>query len=105
VTVALVGGALADAFDRRTLVLLSDLGSAVMLAALLANSLLDEPQAWVLYTSGPTLGNFEAGVVASFAGVRASIVSGGIMCVVGTGVILEFLPALWRYDARHEVRA
>ena len=59
----------------------------------------------ISYTSGPTLGNFEAGVVASFAGVRTSIVSGGVMCVVGTGVILAFLPALWRYDARHEVRA
>jgi MFS family permease len=59
----------------------------------------------ISYTSGPTLGNFEAGVVASFAGVRTSIVSGGIMCVVGTGVVLAFLPALWRYDARHEVPA
>ena len=48
----------------------------------------------ISYTSGPTLGNFEAGVVASFAGVRTSIVSGGVMCVVGTGVILAFLPAL-----------
>jgi MFS family permease len=54
----------------------------------------------ISYTSGPTLGNFEAGVVASFAGVRTSIVSGGIMCVVGTGVVLAFLPAFWRYDAR-----
>ncbi len=59
----------------------------------------------ISHTSGPTLGNFEAGVVASFAGVRTSIVSGGVMCVVGTGVILAFLPALWRYDARHEVKA
>ena len=57
----------------------------------------------ISYTSGPTLGNFEAGVVASLAGVRASIVSGGVMCVVGTGVVLAFLPALWRYDAREGV--
>jgi MFS family permease len=57
----------------------------------------------ISYTSGPTLGNFEAGVVASFAGVRTSIVSGGVMCVVGTGVVLAFLPALWRYDARPPV--
>ena len=58
----------------------------------------------VSYTSGPTLGNFEAGLVASFAGVRTSIVSGGVMCVVGTGVVLTFLPALWRYDARNRVQ-
>ena len=51
------------------------------------------------------LGNFEAGVVASFPGVRTSIVSGGNMCVVGTGVVLALLPALWRDDARHEVKA
>jgi len=31
----------------------------------------------VSYSAGPLLGNLEAGVVASFAGVRASIVSGG----------------------------
>ena len=57
----------------------------------------------ISYTSGPTLGNFEAGALASVAGVRASVVSGGVMCVVGTGVILALLPALWRYDARDRV--
>jgi MFS family permease len=59
----------------------------------------------ISYTAGPTLGNFEAGAVASFAGVRVSIVSGGVMCVVGTGVLLALLPAFWRYDARHRVQA
>jgi MFS family permease len=54
----------------------------------------------ISYTSGPTLGNFEAGAVAAFAGVRTSIVSGGVMCVVGTGVVLALLPAFWHYDAR-----
>jgi MFS family permease len=48
----------------------------------------------------PSLGNFEAGVVASLAGVRASIVSGGILTVVGTVVIAAALPALVRHDAR-----
>jgi len=56
----------------------------------------------ISYTSGPTLGNFEAGLVASFAGVRASVVSGGVMCVVGTAALVALLPSLWRYDARHE---
>jgi len=54
----------------------------------------------ISYTSGPTLGNFEAGLVASFAGVRASVVSGGVMCVAGTVVLVALLPAFWRYDAR-----
>ena len=35
----------------------------------------------------PEIGNVEAGVVASLAGVRASIVSGGVLTVVGTAVI------------------
>ena len=39
----------------------------------------------VSYSTGPTLGNVEAGVVASLAGVRASIVSGGVLCVAGVG--------------------
>jgi hypothetical protein len=59
----------------------------------------------ISYTSGPTLGNFEAGALASVVGVRASVVSGGVLCVVGTGVIVAFLPALWRYDARERVAA
>jgi MFS family permease len=54
----------------------------------------------VSYSSGPLLGNFEAGVVASLAGIRASAVSGGILCVVAVAVTAFFLPAFWRYDAR-----
>jgi hypothetical protein len=54
----------------------------------------------ISYTSGPTLGNFEAGALASLTSVRTSVVSGGLLCVVGTGVILACLPAFWRYDAR-----
>jgi MFS family permease len=59
----------------------------------------------ISYTSGPTLGNFEAGAVASLAGVRASIVSGGVMCVAGTVLLVALLPAFWRYDARQAVRS
>jgi MFS family permease len=48
----------------------------------------------------PELGNFEAGLVASLTSVRASIVSGGILTVVGTAVAALAIPALVRYDAR-----
>jgi MFS family permease len=51
-------------------------------------------------TSAPTLGNVEAGVLASLTSVRVSVVSGGIACVVGTGLIALALPALLRYDSR-----
>ena len=49
----------------------------------------------------PEIGNVEAGIVASLAGVRASIVSGGVLTVIGTAVCLLALPALVRYDARN----
>jgi MFS family permease len=54
----------------------------------------------VSYSSGPLLGNLEAGVVASFAGLRASIVSGGVLCVAGVAVAALALPAFRHYDAR-----
>jgi MFS family permease len=50
--------------------------------------------------SAPALGNLEAGLVASLTSVRFSIVSGGIVCVVGTIVLALAFPALVRYDAR-----
>jgi MFS family permease len=52
------------------------------------------------YSVGPTLGNFEAGVVASLFSVRTSVVSGGVLCVVGCVVCAVALPAFRRYDER-----
>ena len=54
----------------------------------------------ISYTSGPTLGNFEAGALAALTSVRTSVVSGGVLCVAGTAVLVALLPAFWRYDAR-----
>jgi MFS family permease len=48
----------------------------------------------------PEIGNVEAGIVASLAGVRASIVSGGLLSVIGTAICAIALPSLIRYDAR-----
>ena len=52
------------------------------------------------YTSGPALGNFEAGAVASIFNVRISIVSGGVLCVIGCVLCALALPAFRAYDAR-----
>jgi len=52
------------------------------------------------YTSGPALGNFEAGVVASLTSVRVSVVSGGMLCVIGCVLCAVALPAFRSYDAR-----
>src|SRR6267143_559357 len=52
------------------------------------------------YSIGPTLGNFEAGVVASLFSVRASVLSGGILTVVGCALCALALPAFRQYDER-----
>lgn len=54
----------------------------------------------ISYTSGPALGNFEAGVVASLFSVRVSVVSGGVLCVVGCVLAALALPLFRAYDAR-----
>ena len=52
------------------------------------------------YSVGPTLGNFEAGVVASLFSVRTSVVSGGVLCVIGCVLCAIALPAFRNYDER-----
>ncbi len=53
----------------------------------------------LVVTSGPRLGDVESGAVAGAAGVRFSVVSGGLACVAGVALILLAFPALARYDA------
>jgi MFS family permease len=53
----------------------------------------------ISYTSGPSLGNLEAGVVASLAGVQVSVVSGGVLCILGSLVICAATPEFWNYRA------
>lgn len=52
------------------------------------------------YSIGPTLGNFESGVVASLSSVRFSVTSGGILCVIGCLLCGLALPAFRNYDER-----
>jgi MFS family permease len=52
----------------------------------------------------PEIGNLEAGIVASLTSVRTSIVSGGVLTVVGTVIAALALPAFVRYDARNPQR-
>jgi MFS family permease len=51
--------------------------------------------------TGPSLGNAEAGLLASVTGVRFSIVSGGVACILGAGLLAVVLPRYRRYDAAH----
>jgi MFS family permease len=54
----------------------------------------------ISWSAGPLLGNAEAGAAAALLGVRASIVAGGALCVVGCGALTAALPRLWAYDSR-----
>ena len=62
IVLALVGGALADAFDRRRLVQIAEVGAAIVAGALLVNATLPDPQLWVLYVC--------SGLMAAFTAVR-----------------------------------
>jgi MFS family permease len=57
------------------------------------------------WSSGPLLGSTESGAVAALAGLRASIVSGGLLCVAGSVGLALALPKFWRYDSREQVAA
>lgn len=56
------------------------------------------------YLTGPYLGNAEAGLVAAAVGLRASVVSGGVLCIAGAGVAALLLPRFIRYDGREGIR-
>jgi MFS family permease len=47
-------------------------------------------------TGGPRLGDLESGVVANFTSTEFSIVSGGVMCVVGVLALIRWRPTFWR---------
>jgi MFS-type transporter involved in bile tolerance (Atg22 family) len=55
--------------------------------------------------SAPSLGNVEAGVVASLTSLRFAVVSGGVLCVAGTVFLALLFPALIRYDAKARAAA
>lgn len=52
----------------------------------------------LVVTGGPRLGDVESGAVAGAAGVRFSVVSGGLACLAGVALIVVAFPALARYD-------
>jgi MFS family permease len=54
----------------------------------------------VVVTGGPRLGDLEAGVVAAAFTPRVSVVSGGLACLVGIGLLALAVPSFLRYDAR-----
>jgi MFS family permease len=52
----------------------------------------------LVVASGPRLGDVESGTVASLTSPRFSVVSGGVACVAGVGLIVLLFPQLAGYD-------
>jgi MFS family permease len=57
----------------------------------------------VVVVGGPRLGDVEAGAVAEVFGETVSAVSGGLLCILFTGMLVAAVPAFLRYDAEHPV--
>lgn len=51
----------------------------------------------ISYMTGPLLGNARAGFIAASLGETASIVSGGVLCVLGVLACVPLLPGFVRY--------
>ena len=52
----------------------------------------------LVVTGGPRLGDVEASAVASLAGAQLSVVSGGLLCLVGLVAIVRSFPELAAFD-------
>ena len=55
----------------------------------------------LVVAGGPRLGDFEAGLVATWFTPTISVVSGGLACIVGAGVVAVIYPELRHYRVDH----
>ncbi|MDP9298696.1 MAG: MFS transporter [Actinomycetota bacterium] len=53
-----------------------------------------------VWATGPSLGEFESGLVATLTSVPFAVISGGLLCIAGVGVLRLLVPGFARYDAR-----
>ncbi len=56
----------------------------------------------MVVAGGPRLGDMESGVVAATTSLRFSVVSGGVLCMLGILPIVAAFPAFWRYGESPE---
>lgn len=102
---AIVGFGLATFSFPLALVCLAIAGAADVLSAVFRSTILqlDTPDHLrgrvtsvhiLVVTSGPRIGDIEAALVASIAGVRFSVISGGLLCLVGVGLVVRAFPEL-----------
>ena len=83
----------------------ADFYSAVLRSVILLRSTPDHLRGrlrgieFMQVASAPSLGDLEAGVLASLTSLRFSIVSGGVLCIAGCVAATLALPGYLRYDA------
>lgn len=58
----------------------------------------------ISFLTGPMLGDAESGIVAYFTDVKTSIISGGILTIIGTIVLAILLPKFIAYDGREGLK-
>jgi MFS family permease len=51
----------------------------------------------ISWSTGPMLGNTEAGLAAGLFGLEASVVAGGVLCLAGSFALAAALPRFWSY--------
>jgi MFS family permease len=51
----------------------------------------------LVVTSGPRLGDIEAAAAAAVIGAQASVISGGVLCILGVAVVARLFPELARH--------
>ena len=56
----------------------------------------------LVVTSGPRVGDAEAAAVAAVAGPQFSVVSGGVLCLLGLIAVVRFFPQLMAYESAAE---
>jgi MFS family permease len=107
---AIVAFGLVTASFPLALFFLALAGAADVISAVLRNAIVqfetpDELRGRVMsihtlvVTSGPRLGDAEAALVAAIAGPQFSVVSGGLLCLAGLGVVVRRFPELLGYEA------
>ena len=107
VTTFMLGGSVALSFALALLFLAcagaADVFSAVLRSAIVQLDTPDELRGRVasihilVVTSGPRLGDAEAAAVAAISSPELSVLSGGILCLVGLAAVVRRFPELRRY--------
>ena len=83
----------------------ADMSSAIFRSTILQVSVPDHLRGRMqgihilVVTGGPRLGDVEAGLVAAWTSPGTSVVTGGLACVVGAGLVAWLYPELRRYRA------